>query len=84
MDHHAKADLRNFIKTTLTSRGDDSDVTDSDSLFISGRLDSLSMMTLIVYLEKSFRIDFAEVDFEVGLIDSVNEITAFVDAHLAR
>jgi acyl carrier protein len=42
------------------------------------------MMTLIVYLEKSFRIDFAEVDFEVGLIDSVNEIASFVDAHLAR
>ena len=37
------------------------------------------MMTLIVHLEESFGIDFALVDFDVDLIDSVNDIESFVD-----
>jgi len=76
-----KADLRKFIANALESRGDRKAFVDEDSLFLSGRLDSLSMMMMVVHLENTFGIDFADVDFDVGLIDSVNDITRFVDQH---
>jgi acyl carrier protein len=83
VDNNAKVKLRAFLKQTLEGHGDRKGFADTDSLFVSGRLDSLSMMTLIVHLEESFGIDFAQVDFDVDLIDSVNDIESFVDDRLA-
>jgi len=84
VDNNAKVTLRAFLTQTLEAHGDRKGFADTDSLFVSGRLDSLSMMTLIVHLEEAFGIDFAQVDFDVDLIDSVNDIASFVDDRLAR
>lgn len=82
MNHNAKIELREFIKQALKNCGDENSFADCDSLFVSGRLDSLSMMLLVTHLEKSFSIDFSKVTFEVSLIDSVNDIESFVDTRL--
>jgi acyl carrier protein len=79
MDHQAKARLRTFLQGLLDGHGDRRAFTDDDSLFVSGRLDSLSMMSLIVHLEESFGIDFAQVAFDVDRIDTVADIEAFVN-----
>jgi acyl carrier protein len=84
MDNNAKLKLREFLKDSLSDAGDRQDFADDSSLFVSGRLDSLSMTKLVVFLEDSFQIDFANVDFDVELIDSLNDMLAFVDAELAR
>lgn len=76
-----KSTLRGFIKEALEKHGDRGELDDTESLFVSGRLDSFSMMQLVMQLEEAFGIDFSNVDFDVSLIDSVNEIEAFVDAH---
>jgi acyl carrier protein len=51
---------------------------------VSGRLDSLTMTRLVMFLEDTFGIDFAEVEFDVELIDSVEAIQALVDGESAR
>ncbi len=83
MNNDNKSKLREFLKKTLEEHSDHDDLADHDSLFDSGRLDSLAILTLIVYLEKTFQINFADVDFDVDLIDSVNDIESFIDAALA-
>ncbi|MBE2260796.1 MAG: hypothetical protein H6942_13590 [Candidatus Accumulibacter sp.] len=80
MDAGAKQKLREFLKESLGKLGDHKDFSDSDSIFISGRLDSFSMMNLIMYLEESCGVDFSDFDFDVDLVDSVNDIEALVDS----
>jgi acyl carrier protein len=50
---------------------------------VSGRLDSFSMMMFVMFLEKEFGIDFAALDFDVNLIDSLNEIELFIDTYVS-
>jgi acyl carrier protein len=80
MNSSTKRELRDFLTDALAKAGDSNGYSDCDSLFASGRLDSLSMMLLIVHLEHTFQIDFAKIDFEVSLIDSINDIESLIDA----
>jgi acyl carrier protein len=81
MDIAGKEKLRAFLKETLAKHGDTAALSDSDSIFVSGRLDSFSMMMLVMELEESFGIDFSKVDFEVGYVDSIADIEAFIDTN---
>jgi acyl carrier protein len=72
--------LREFIETCLREHNDTGSLTDSESLFFSGRLSSLSMTSLVVYLEQAFGIDFAQVGFDTELLDSIAEIESFVNS----
>ena len=84
MNPTAQLKLRAFLKACLSDAGDHQDFADDSSLFVSGRLDSLAMTKLVMFLEDTFQIDFGEVDFDVDLIDSIDDIKAFVDMELAR
>ena len=68
-----------FLKETLARHGDLGEVQDNESLFLSGRLDSLSMLNLIMFLENNFSMNFAEIDFEVDLVDSIDSIICLID-----
>jgi acyl carrier protein len=68
---------------TLKQQGDTHPLNDNDSLFVSGRLDSVSMMMLVVYLENEFTVNFKGTDFDVHLIDSVQEIALLVESQVS-
>jgi acyl carrier protein len=70
--------IRDYLTETLKNQGDKQPLTDNDSLFVSGRLDSVSMMMLVVYLEDEFAVNFKAADFEVSLIDSVDAIASLI------
>jgi acyl carrier protein len=74
-----KDQVTTFLKETLVRHGDLGEVLTNESLFLSGRLDSLSMLNLIMFLENSFSMNFAEIDFDVDLIDSIDSIVLLVD-----
>lgn len=80
MDANMKQKLREFLKETLEKHGDHKDFVDNDSLFVSGRLDSFSMMNLVMYLEEAFGLDFSDFEFDVSLVDSANDIETLVDS----
>ena len=63
MNTIGKEKLREFLRETLAKHGDRNDLTDSESIFVSGRLDSFSMMMLVMHLEESFGIDFSSVEY---------------------
>jgi acyl carrier protein len=83
MDPIRKQKVRDYFLETLKQQSDDQSLADNDSLFVSGRLDSFSMMMFVMFLEKEFGIDFAALDFDVNLIDSLNEIELFIDTHVS-
>jgi len=74
-----KDQVTTFLKETLARHGDLGEVQDNESLFLSGRLDSLSMLNLIMFLENNFSMNFAEIDFEVDLVDSIDSIICLID-----
>ena len=80
MHTQAKSKLREYLRTALDKHGDPHDFADDESLFLSGRLDSFSMMNLVVYLETELSVDFSALDFDVNLVDSVSDIEALVDS----
>lgn len=83
MDANAKQKLREFLKESLAKLGDKDELADSESIFVSGRLDSFSMMNLVMYLEEAFALDFSDFEFDVDLVDSVNEIEVLVDSKMS-
>ena len=82
MDVNAKQKLREYLKEAVKRQGGDGEFDDGDSLFVSGMLDSFSMMNLVMYIETAFGLDFSNFEFDVQLVDSVNEIETLVDSRL--
>jgi acyl carrier protein len=78
MDIIDKAKLRAFLKSCLAERADLAEFQDDESLFSSGRLDSLTMTRVVIFLEQEFGVDFAQVNFDVDLIDSVQAIESLI------
>ena len=80
MNPPAKQQLKDFIDKALASQADRGGYTDDEALFSSGRLDSFTMMNLVMYLEQTFGIDFSRIEFDVELVDSIDAIESLVDA----
>jgi acyl carrier protein len=79
MNASAKQQLREFIDNALASQADRAGFSDDEALFSSGRLDSFTMMNLVMYLEQTFGIDFANVEFDIELVDSIDAMESLVD-----
>lgn len=80
MNASAKHQLREFIEKALASQGDGAGFADDEPLFSSGRLDSFTMMNLVMHLEQTAGIDFSSTEFDIDLVDSIDAIESLVDA----
>jgi acyl carrier protein len=66
--------VREFVASLLRRKGDTHPFADTDSLVLSGRLDSLDVLEIVVFLETHYAFDFGERPFDQQLLDSVHEI----------
>ena len=73
--------IREFIQKLLNEHGYNDEVAPSESLILSGRLDSLAVIHIVVFLEQQFGIDFSEVYFDQSSFDSIDQITNFIQAN---
>ena len=71
-----KPEIREFVLGLLVRSGDDEPLADDDSLLLSGRLQSIDAVEIVVYLEENFGIDFAQIGFDREQIDSIDLIYA--------
>ena len=71
-----KDDIRNFVQNLLTSQEDRRPLGDDDSLLLSGRLQSIDAVEIVLFLEERFGIDFSNIGFDRDQIDSVDAIYA--------
>ena len=74
-----RAKIRNFLEEILNDKGDRSGFTDQQLLVTEGRLTSLDVMMIVVFLEENYGIDFSDRPFDQNDFDSVESITALVD-----
>ena len=79
MDQSDLTVIRTFIETLLGEYDDAAPFGDTESLIKVGRLDSLSVVKLVTFLESDFSVDFTKVEFDPERFDSVAEIVAIVE-----
>jgi acyl carrier protein len=69
---------RQTIRFLLTELAQDSGhnftFSDSESLFLSGKLDSLAAVKLVMTLESKFQVDVDGASFDISSFDSVEQI----------
>ena len=70
--------IRKFIAELLHKKGDSRPFQDSESLILSGRLESIDAVEIVMFLENQFRLDFAAIGFDQALIDSIQLICDLV------
>jgi len=73
-----RTQIRAFITELLHDHDDARAFGDDESLVKSGRLDSLSVVKLVSFLEMQFGVDFTRVEFEPDRFDSVAEIEGVI------
>ena len=69
-----KAEIRKFVRKLLVTNGDTAPLTDQDSLLLSGRLQSIDVVEIVMFLDQNYGIDITQADFEREQIDSVDAI----------
>ena len=74
-----QAKIRNFLEKILNDKGDSSGFTDQQLLVTEGRLSSVDVITIVLFLEENYGIDFSDRPFDQNEFDSVESITALVD-----
>ena len=74
--------VREFVQSLLRPKGDQEGFADSDSLIVSGRLDSVDTIELLEFLEQQYGVDFAERGFDQNDLDSLDAIMAFLGVGL--
>lgn len=86
MHSDTKERVRVYIRELLRELDDHRPFNDADSLIKTGRLDSLVVVKLILFLETEFDVDFTMVEFDPDRFDSVDEIAKVIDesGNLAR
>ena len=74
MHDPAASPLTRMIADLLSERGDTAPVGETDSLFLSGRLDSLAATQVMTMLEEQYGIDLADADFDITRLDTLAEL----------
>jgi len=70
--------IREFVGSMLRRKEDTSPFTDSDSLVLSGRLDSIDILQIVMFLEAK-GIDFTDQEFDQEAFDSIDRILARIE-----
>lgn len=74
--------IRQLLRQILRNSNDHRGFTDTDSLILSGRFQSLDVLEIVVFLEERFGLDFSE-GFDQLRLDSVDEILSFLRSTVA-
>jgi len=77
--------ITDTIKEKLTNNGKGGDWTkfsDDDSLWEEGILDSLGMIELIQFIEKSFNIKIGDDDLSPDNFDSISRISRYISTKI--
>lgn len=71
-------DVRQAIRSFLSSFNDDEEWLDGTALFSGGAIDSLMAVELISFLETMFGIVIDDDDLDIANFDSIDAIVALV------
>jgi len=69
-----REDVRAFLTKLLSRKDDPKPFADDESLVLSGRLDSVDVLDVVVFLEKRYGFALDPAEFDPGRLDSVDRI----------
>lgn len=73
-----KREVRRFIADNYLFRDDDGSLADDDSFLAKGIIDSIGILELMTFLERTFALRIADEDVTPDNLDSIGQITAYV------
>jgi acyl carrier protein len=76
-----RTEIRQFIEELLRKKSDNAPFSDSESLTLSGRLESIETVEIVMFLESHFGVDFSKIGFDQDQMDSIDLICELVQAH---
>ena len=76
--------VREYVTKVLRENKDDTaPLSDSDSLVLSGRLSSLDVVDVLMFLEGSFNFSMDPNQFDQSKFDSIDRIVAMIENNSA-
>jgi acyl carrier protein len=75
----SKQMVREFVRNLLTLKKDPKPFADDTSLILSGRMDSIDTVELVLFLETAFGLKFGNGGLLREQLDTVNTIHALVE-----
>jgi acyl carrier protein len=79
---NSQQEIRTFIEQVLREKGDLRPIGDTDSLMLSGRLESIDVLGIIMFLESRFGLYFGRLGFFQTQLDSIQLIGELVRSHI--
>jgi acyl carrier protein len=79
-----KSEIKQFILGNYLFTNDESALADDDSLLKKGIVDSTGMLELIMHIEEKYGIKVAEDEMIPANLDSVVNVTGFIERKLAK
>jgi acyl carrier protein len=76
--------VREFISHEMLHDSRETPINDEDQLIESGIIDSLGIMTLLVFLEEKFSLQISGDDLIPENFGSINTISDLIDRQLRR
>ncbi len=73
-----KEKVKEFIHSLLIDYGESMDFSDDTSLILSGILDSLAVLSIVVFLEQEFNLDLAKRGFDQNNFDTLASIMQLI------
>jgi acyl carrier protein len=73
--------VRNTITEMLVARDQDPNFEDAESLFDSGRLDSIAAVNILLLLETDCGVDLSDPDFDISQIDTLQQIVELASSN---
>ncbi len=70
--------IKAAVTEMLAAKNDHAPIDPEESLFETGRLDSLAATELIVLLESEFGVDVAGPDFDISQLDNLSSLEKLV------
>jgi acyl carrier protein len=78
-----KPEIRSFVQQLLDAKDDRRPLADDESLLLSGRLQSVDAVEIVVFLEEKFGLDFSDIGFDREQLDSVDAISTLTQSATA-
>ena len=73
-----RTQLRAFVAELLEAKGDTAPFDDVELLASGGRLDSIEIIQLVGFMEESFGVDFARVEFNRAHFESIASMSELI------
>jgi acyl carrier protein len=77
-----KAEIHAYMAQILEQKDDREPFTDNTALLSTGRIDSMDVVDIFLFLEKKFKVRIDSGKFGKSQIDTVNAIAELVGANL--